>query len=97
MFKEDNIQEVVFLDTLEKQDYIFDWFHEELSVTGYHENKFEDWFVEKKDDVPFSLAGNNIELLDQPRYDEYDDDLLKQPILYASSESDPLYDDYTSQ
>ena len=29
LFQEDNIQEVVFLDTLEKQVYIFDQVHEE--------------------------------------------------------------------
>ena len=68
-FQEDNIQEVVFLDTLEKQDYSFDQWHEKLNVVGCHENEFVDQLVEEKDIVPFSLADNNTHLFDPPRYD----------------------------
>jgi hypothetical protein len=77
--QKENIQEVVFLDTLEEQDYI------------------EDQLVREKDVVPFSLTDNRVELFNPPRYDEYDDDFLEQPILCTSSRSDPIYDAYTSQ
>jgi hypothetical protein len=59
LFQEDNIQEVVFLDTLEKQDYIFDQLHEELKVAGCHENEFADQRVEEQDVVPFSIVDNS--------------------------------------
>jgi hypothetical protein len=62
--------------------------HEELNVVECHENKFADQLVEDQDVVPFSLVDNNIELFDPPRYDEYDDDFLEQPILDASSKGD---------
>jgi hypothetical protein len=53
-----NIWEFVFLDTLEKQAYIFDQLHEELKVVECHENEFSDQFVEEQYVVPFSLLDN---------------------------------------
>ena len=88
LFQDENIQEVVFLDTLEKQDYIFDQLHEELNIVGCHENEFEYQLIKEQDVVPFSLIDNSTKLFDLPRYDEYDDDFLEQPILDASSEGD---------
>ena len=88
LFQEDNIQEVFFLDTLEKQDYIFDQLHEGFNVAGCHHNEFANQLVEEQDVVPFSLSNNSTDIFDPPRYDEYDDDFLEQPILYASSEGD---------
>lgn len=85
LFQEDNIQEVFFLDTLEKQDHIFYQMHEELKVAGCHENEFTNHLVEEEDVVPFSFIDNSTDHFDSPRYDEYNDGFLEKPILYASS------------
>ena len=47
LLQKENIQGVVFLDTLEKQDYIFDQLHEELNVAECYENEFSDQLVEE--------------------------------------------------
>ena len=68
LFQEDNIQEVVFLDTLEKRDYIPDHLHEELNVAECHENKFADQLVEEQDVVPIFLTDNIAEVFGSPIY-----------------------------
>lgn len=76
MFQEDNIQEVVFLDTLEEQDYIFDQLHEKLNVAKCHKNKFEDRLIKEQDVVPFYLANNGAKIFNPPKYDVYNKHIL---------------------
>ena len=61
---------------------------QDLNVAGCHENEFADQLVEEQDVVLLSVVDNSIELFNPPRYDEYDDDFLEQPILDASSKGD---------
>ena len=67
-------------------------FLDTLEEQGY----VEDQLVEEQEVVPLSLTDNRAKLFHPPRYDEYDDDFLEQPILDTSSRSYPIYDDYAS-
>ena len=95
---ESNCQSSCPLDMSVSESYLQKEYVQEVVFldTSEEQHYIEDQLVEEQEVVPFSLSDNKEELSHPPRYDEYDDDFLEQPILDTSSGSDPIYDDYAS-